>query len=192
MMRKMLRLIYDCPNFLGQCIAGIFKQNDSQIAAFVRKKIYNTACIIDANVTIKNRRNFKAGKNSALYYSCYILNTFGNVSIGVNSHLGAFCYVNACYGKVTIGDDVAIGPGTKIFAYSNHYKKGQKVTDEKIVRNIVIGNNVFIGSNCSILPGSVIGDNVVVGAGAVVKGELKPNAIYGGIPCKKIKNSWYE
>jgi len=92
---------------------------------------------------------------------------------------------------VRIGDDVAVGPGTKIIAYSNHYSKGKKITEERIVADIVIGNNVFIGANCSILPGTTIRDNVIVGAGSVVKGTLPSNAIYAGVPCKKLSTGWY-
>jgi len=147
--------------------------------------------MIDTNVFIKNKKNFISGHGSCLYHSCYILNINGKFVIGNNSHLGAFCYVNVCYGKVTIGDDVVVGPGTKIIAYSNHYQHGKKVTEEKITRDVVIKNNVFVGANCTILPGTIINKNIIVGAGSVVKGELEANCIYAGVPCKKIKSGWY-
>lgn len=51
---------------------------------------------------------------------------------------------------------------------------------------IVIGNNVFIGYGCTILPGTRIGDNVIVGAGSIVKGNLKSNSVYAGITAKYI------
>lgn len=112
--------------------------------------------------------------------------------MGNNSHLGAFCYVNVCYGNVSIGDHVAIGPGTKLIAYSNYYQQGKKVTEEKITKDVIINNNIFIGANCTILPGSIINSNVVIGAGSVVRGTLDANSIYAGVPCKKIKSGWYE
>jgi len=120
-----------------------------------------------------------------------VLNTFGRVTLGENSHLGAFCYVNAHHGNVSIGDDAAIGPGTKLFAYSNHYRAGSKVTDERITADVRIGNNVFIGANCSILPGSVVGDNIVVAAGTVVKGELLEPGVYAGAPTRRVRDAWY-
>lgn len=186
-----MRWLKNITNFGRQCIWGVIGANDSDLAARLRQKIYRTVCKIDTNVLIKNPNNFRSGHGSALYHACYILNTFGSLRMGNNSHLGAFCYVNVCYGNVTIGDDVAIGPGTKIFAYSNHFEKGKKVTDVRIVNDIVIGNNAFIGANCTILPGTIIHDNVIVAAGAVVKGELASNAMYGGIPCKLITPGWY-
>lgn len=51
---------------------------------------------------------------------------------------------------------------------------------------IVIGNNVFIGVNVTVLAGTKIGDNVIVGAGSIVKGELKSNSVYAGVPVKFI------
>ncbi len=191
-MKYILYFLYESLNFFWQFFWGAIRNNDCKIASFLRKKLYQTECWIDTNVIIKNKKNFISGHKNCLYHSCYILNNYGKFIIGNNSHLGAFCYVNVCYGNVIIGDDVAIGPGTKIFAYSNHYKYGKKITNEKIIKNIVIKNNIFIGANCTILPGTVINDNVVIGAGSVIKGKLEANSIYTGMPCKKVKSGWYK
>ena len=181
----------ETPSFFFDLFMMPIQNNRSQIALWMRKKIYNTRCVIDTNVFIINRKNFFSGEGSALYHSCYILNQNGKFFIGNHSHLGAFCYVNVLQGNLTIGDNVAIGPGTKIIVHSNHYQHGEKVTETKITRDIRIGNNVFIGANCTILPGTVIQDNVVIGAGSVIKGELLSNSMYGGVPCKELRAGWY-
>lgn len=178
--------------FLRKSWLGFLRGNDSMVAARLRRAAIGTKCTIDTHVFVTNRKNFEAGRESALYHGCYILNPLGRFALGDRSHLGAFCYVNVCYGNVKIGDDVAVGPGTKIIVYSNHYEKGKKVTDVRVTKDVTIGNNVFVGANCAILPGTVINDNVVVAAGSVVKGELDANAVYGGVPCKKLKERWYE
>lgn len=174
--------------FLSQLLYTIVISNSSVIAAILRQKYYNTKCFIDTQVYIRNSKNFKVGNKSALYHGTYILNAEGNFSIGNNSHLGAYCYVNVAKGNVSIGDDVSIGPSTKIIVYSNHFESGKKNSELRITKDIVIGNNVFIGTNCSILPGTTIGDNVVIGAGSVVKGDFPANAVYGGVPARKIKD----
>lgn len=51
---------------------------------------------------------------------------------------------------------------------------------------IIIGNNVFIGLDVIILPGTVIGDNCIIAAGAVVKGKFSSNLVIGGVPAKEI------
>lgn len=60
--------------------------------------------------------------------------------------------------------------------------------ESQFLREIHIGNNVFIGYNSIILPGTVIEDNVIIGAGSVVRGKIEENSIYVGNPAKKIGN----
>jgi len=52
---------------------------------------------------------------------------------------------------------------------------------------ISIGNNVFIGYRCVILPGVSIGDNVAIGAGSVVTKDIPSNCIAAGVPAKVIR-----
>jgi acetyltransferase-like isoleucine patch superfamily enzyme len=186
----MQRFLYRILYIFWQISSDGLKSNNS-IASRLRKKMYKNICNMDANVFIDNIDNVKAGKKSTLHHACYIANNYGKFSMGDNTHLGPFCFVNVYHGNVTIGNDVAIGPGTKIIAYSHHYKKGEKVTNVKITKDIVIKNNVFIGANCTILPGTIINDNVVVGSNSLIKGELESNTVYVGIPCRKIKSGWY-
>ena len=53
---------------------------------------------------------------------------------------------------------------------------------------IVLGRNVWIGSNATILQGVTIGDNAVVAAGAVVTKDVAANTVVGGVPAKFIKS----
>ena len=52
--------------------------------------------------------------------------------------------------------------------------------------DIKIGNNCFIGYEACILKGTTIGDNVIIGARAVVKGNIPSNTVWGGVPAKQI------
>ena len=56
-----------------------------------------------------------------------------------------------------------------------------------IPKPIKIGKNVWIGSNAAVLPGVTIGDNAVIGAGAVVTKDVPANRIAAGVPAKVIK-----
>jgi acetyltransferase-like isoleucine patch superfamily enzyme len=53
---------------------------------------------------------------------------------------------------------------------------------------IEVGSNVFIGSDCVILPGVKIGDNSIIGAGAVVTKDLPSGFVWGGVPASRIGN----
>ena len=57
-----------------------------------------------------------------------------------------------------------------------------------IFKPIVVGNNVFIGSNTTILPGITIGNNVVIGASSVVTKNIPDNVVAAGIPARIIRS----
>jgi acetyltransferase-like isoleucine patch superfamily enzyme len=180
-----VRVVRSALRFLRQAGVVLIRYNESDLAQRLRQRLGKTQCFLDVGVYIAAPRNFRGGLGSALYRHTCVLNQKGRLELGDHSHLGAFCTVNVCQGSVTIGEGSAIGPGTQIIAYSNYYAPGKSIADVRIVRDIVIGNNVFIGANCTILPGSIVEDNVVIGAGAVVRGRLTANAIYVGVPARR-------
>ncbi|MCD0471099.1 CatB-related O-acetyltransferase [Flavobacterium sp. JAS] len=61
----------------------------------------------------------------------------------------------------------------------------EKLKPEK--SNIIIGNDVWIGMNVTILPGVKVGNGVTILAGAVVSNDIPDYAVAGGVPCKIIK-----
>jgi galactoside O-acetyltransferase len=177
--------------FFRDLLYGLFRNNSSLIALKARQLFLASDAFIDTNVEIANPSHLKMGKGCALYHGVCINNWEGEVSFGTDSHLGAQCYVNVCHGRLSVGSHVAVGPGTRIIVYSNHYIAGAQVTDTKICEDITIGDNVFIGANCVILPGAYIEDNVVIGAGSLVKGRLQSDGIYAGVPCRLLKSGWF-
>lgn len=50
----------------------------------------------------------------------------------------------------------------------------------------IVGNNVFLGWGCCVLPGTTIHDNTIIGAYAVVSGNLEANSVYAGNPARRI------
>ena len=82
---------------------------------------------------------------------------------------------------VTIGDYVILGAGSVIITHCPiSFYNGQPV-------EIVIGNNVYIGSGVCVLPGVTIGDNVMIGAGSVVSSSIPSNVVAAGNPCRPIR-----
>jgi len=96
--------------------------------------------------------------------------------------------------NVTIGNDVAIGPFCSIFCSTNAIPKDKEILfkDSYIKGDVEIGNNILIGTQCVILPCTVIEDNVVIAANSTVKGHLKSGFLYGGNPATVIKVLEYE
>ena len=107
-----------------------------------------------------------------------------NITIGENVFINACCHFQD-HGGVVIGDGCQIGHNV-VFATLNH---GLLPEDRKHTypAPIVLGKNVWVGSNSTILQGVTIGDNAVVAAGAVVTKDVPENVIVGGVPAKIIK-----
>lgn len=107
-----------------------------------------------------------------------------NISMGENVFVNACCHFQD-HGGVTIGDGCQIGHNV-VFATLNHGLSPEK-RKSTCPAPIVLGKNVWVGSNATILQGVTIGDNAVVAAGAVVTKDVAANTIVGGVPAKFIK-----
>ena len=86
-------------------------------------------------------------------------------------------------GKCVIGSHTKIGPDTLIITQSHNYE-GDKLPygDDYVLKNVEIGECVWIGSRVTILPGTRIGEGAIIQAGSVVHGEIPSCAIAGGNP----------
>lgn len=79
---------------------------------------------------------------------------------------------------IEIGNNVTLAPRCHVLAHDASTKYWLGYTK---VGTVKIGNNVFIGAGTVILPGSYIDDNVIIGAGSLVKGNV-PSGVYFGNP----------
>lgn len=91
---------------------------------------------------------------------------------------------------ITIGDDFYASGNIQFITHDGSVNVIRNLYDEykniDLFKPIFIGNNVFLGHGVTLLPGVDIGDNVIIGAGSIVKGKLKNNSIYAGIPVRYI------
>ena len=110
---------------------------------------------------------------------------------GKNTHIGDNVFINACcnfqdHGGIFIGDRCQIGHNV-VFATLNH---GLKPEERRTMTPapIVLGKNVWVGSNSTILQGVTVGDNAVIAAGAVVTKDVAADTVVGGVPARKLKD----
>ncbi len=109
---------------------------------------------------------------------------------GKNTVIGKNCMIQQCCtffdrGGITIGNDVFIGPKVNLITLNHDLNPANR--SATIARPIVIKDGVWVGINATILQGVTIGENAVIGAGAVVTKDVPPNTIVGGNPAKIIK-----
>ena len=109
-----------------------------------------------------------------------------NISIGENFYTNH--NVTILDGaKVTFGDNVFIAPNC-VFSTAGHaIDSEQRVQGLEIALPITVGDNVWIGTNVSVLPGVTIGSNTIIGAGSVVNKSIPDGVIAAGNPCKVIR-----
>ena len=110
-----------------------------------------------------------------------------NISIGNNSGIGRDSYISAS-DKVIIGENVMIGPGLYLYTANHLTELGKPMIEQGMITSpVIIGDDVWIGSRVTILPGVSIGNGAVIAAGSVVTKNAEPFCIYGGVPARLIK-----
>jgi acetyltransferase-like isoleucine patch superfamily enzyme len=89
---------------------------------------------------------------------------------------------------ITLGDRLVVSSNVIFLTHDYSFTTGliaikeTPKTDIGILGPISIGDNVFIGMNVILLPGTTIGNNVIVGAGSVVRGKIPDDVVVSGNP----------
>ena len=112
----------------------------------------------------------------------------------MNSHIviGNNCRLNGAYihaeKKIVIGNNCVVASGVHIIDSNGHlvYSSNRTIGRDN-PEEIIIGNNVWIGINSIILKGTTIGNNCVISAGSVVKGNYPSDSIIAGNPAVVVK-----
>ena len=111
------------------------------------------------------------------------------VDYGTNIHLGAGVFLN--YGctlldvcPIYIGAETQIGPGTQILTADHPRDPKERAAGREFGQPISIGANVWIGGGALLLPGVTVGDDAVIGAGAVVTRDVAAGSTVVGNPAR--------
>lgn len=138
-------------------------------------------CLIAPHVSLSV--GMAPGQPLAPGASSPVLRVGARCSIGRGSHLVG-------HRSLVLGDDVITGPNCYLtdqnHVYSDpHTPIGHQWPAEDPVE---IGNGCWLGAGCVILPGTRLGRNCVVGAGAVVRGVFRDHSVLAGVPARVIRS----
>jgi acetyltransferase-like isoleucine patch superfamily enzyme len=97
----------------------------------------------------------------------------GDPEIGEGTYIGGLSEINAKGARVTIGRNCDIASFVAINVADSH-RRTIGIAEQPDLRDIQIGDNVFVGSHSVILGGTTIGHNSVIGAGTVLRREAVP------------------
>lgn len=126
--------------------------------------------------------------------------SYNSIFIGDDVFIGDRAYFFAALSFIKIGNKVMFGPNVTIRGgnHSSHII-GKKLFDYRLEdkletddQPVIIEDDVWIGTNVTILKGVTIGEGAIVAAGSVVTKSIEPFSIYGGVPAKKIKDRFNE
>lgn len=107
-------------------------------------------------------------------------------SQGDNCYLPIYIPARESY-LISMGDNVWITNGTRLINHDASVEMVRRATSlgwVDRIGKIQIGNNVFIGNQCIILPNITIGSNVIIGAGSVITKDIPSNSVVAGNPAR--------
>lgn len=127
------------------------------------------------------------GEGSWFDHHCVF--TYENIYIGDHVSIGPKCLIRSAHGTIHIGNHVMIGPGVHIHGGNHTINQKGKFLDQVKKEmgtdgDLIISDDVWIGSYCILLKGANIGRGAVISAGSVVRNVIPPYAIVIGNPCK--------
>jgi acetyltransferase-like isoleucine patch superfamily enzyme len=132
--------------------------------------------------------NLRLGKGVTISAFTKVKAMLGPVSIGARTSIGPGCFISSGTTGIRIGDDVMIAANTAIVANNHRYERLDIPINQQgnSSLGIVIEDDVWIGSNCSVLDGAKIGTQAIVSAGSVVSGNIAARQLATGNPAKAI------
>lgn len=109
-----------------------------------------------------------------------------HVSIGDDVFIGRGCelWAHGPQARIRIGAHTLLAPGVLVTTLSHDYSSLAMPVE---ARPVTIGERVWLGARCVILPGVTVGDGAVVAAGAVVTSDVPPWTVVAGVPARVVK-----
>jgi acetyltransferase-like isoleucine patch superfamily enzyme len=106
-------------------------------------------------------------------------------------NIGQYCEFNSTC-TIVLGGEHLVGD-CLVNTFSDSFQIRQQIKNKSFIEPstkgpVAIGNNVILSAGSIVLSGSIIKDNVLVAAGALVNGNFESNQVIGGVPAKKLCN----
>ncbi len=114
------------------------------------------------------------------------------IEYGYQTRIGPRTFVNhgaefLDVGKIVVGADVQMGPNVQLLTATHPIEPGPRRDGWESSEPITVEDNVWLGGGVIVCPGVTIGENTVVGAGAVVPRDLPPNVVAVGNPARIVR-----
>lgn len=133
-------------------------------------------------------KNLFIGKKVSFRKGFFIRISGGKVKIKSKCFFNNYCSINSL-GYVEVGENCCFGENVKIYDHNHKYSKDTGISkNEYNIGTVIIKNNVWIGSNVTILKDVTIGSNVVIGANCLIREDIPDNSVVLSNSNIEIKN----
>jgi maltose O-acetyltransferase len=111
----------------------------------------------------------------------------GSLTIGDGTFINHGCLIDAS-AAVSIGRGVALADRVALVTSDHDYSDPRGRAGARVLRPIVVGDGAWIGSGATILGGVTIGEGAVIAAGALVRCDVPPHTLWGGVPARQLRD----
>lgn len=141
--------------------------------------------VVGEGTVMVNSANIDIGCNCLLQDRVYLrAGIDGRIVVGDGAALNSFVQMYG-HGGISIGKDTQIGPNSVVTTTGHNYLSSSLDSE---YASINIGERVWVGANCTIIGGVNIGDQAVIGAGAVVTRDIPARCVAVGVPARVIRS----
>jgi acetyltransferase-like isoleucine patch superfamily enzyme len=116
-----------------------------------------------------------------------------DAALHIGNNVGVSQTAIVCFHKIIIGNNVRIGAGSRIYDTDFHSLNpndrihGKSDEIHTVMKPVELKDNVFVGAHTTILKGTTIGENSIIGACSVVTKSIPENEVWAGNPARFIK-----
>lgn len=168
------------PDALSRGLHALLLRRDAEL----RERYQRSLPFADAMFDRWERaRRLGFGEGASIYDSSSV---FGDVRVGEQTWVGPNTLLDGSGGALTIGAFCAISSGVHLYTHDTVAWALSGGTAPFKTGATVIGDRVYIGSQCVIAAGVSIGDQCVIGANSFVNRDVPPRTIVGGSPAHRI------
>lgn len=127
--------------------------------------------------------------DGARVHRCHLVNLegagLGGLVIGARAHVGPECLLDLA-APIRIGDRATLAPRVTVLTHADPGASAVADQHPRVEGPVDIGDDAWIGAGAVVMPGTRIGAKAVVGAGAVVTGDVAGATTVVGVPARPV------